>query len=74
MYFIALFWQVVSASSIFYLLFKFMLSTLLFFKSLDSNSKIQFLIGFLLVFIFQIWNTYKEIAKAYDPLQYLKTA
>jgi hypothetical protein len=46
------------------------------FKSLASNSKIRFLIGFLIVFIFQIWSAYKGVgaAKTHDSLQYLKTA
>jgi len=50
--------------------------TFSFFKNLVSNSKFRFFIGFLILFIFQIWNTYKGegIAKTYDSLEYLKTA
>lgn len=45
-------------------------------KSLDSNSKIRFLISFLLVLIFQLWSTYKGegVAKTFDSLAYLKAA
>ena len=46
------------------------------FKKLDSTSKIRFLIGVAVVFIFQIWSTYKGdgMAKTHDSFQYLKTA
>ncbi|WP_375558868.1 hypothetical protein ACE193_14140 [Bernardetia sp. OM2101] len=45
-----------------------------FQKKLDSNSKIRFLIGFLILLIFQIWSTYKGVAQTHDSVQYLKTA
>ncbi|AFM03953.1 hypothetical protein Fleli_1532 [Bernardetia litoralis DSM 6794] len=53
-----------------------MLSHFFSFKNLDSNSKIRFLIGFLILLIFQIWSTYKGegIAKTHDSFQYLQTA
>ncbi|WP_338760407.1 hypothetical protein WAF17_13550 [Bernardetia sp. ABR2-2B] len=46
------------------------------FKDLASNSKIRFLIGFLIVLLFQIWSTYKGegVAKTHDSFHYLKTA
>lgn len=46
------------------------------FKKLDSNSKIRFLIGGVVVLIFQIWSTYKGegVAKTFDSLAYLKAA
>lgn len=53
-----------------------MVSIFSFFKNLASNSKFRFWTGFLLVFVFQIWSTYKGegMAKTNDSLEYLKTA
>mgnify|MGYP000353775296 CR=1 FL=1 len=53
-----------------------MISILSFSKKLVSNSKVLFSTGFLILFIFQIWSTWKGegVAKTNDSFQYLKTA
>ncbi len=53
-----------------------MFSIFSFFKILAFNSKFRFWTGFLIIFIFQIWSTYKGegVAKTNDSLEYLQTA
>ncbi len=53
-----------------------MFSNFSFFKNLDSNLKVRFLAGFLILFVFQVWSTYKGegVAKTHDSFHYLKTA